>query len=760
MRSAGRGLASKTGAPNRPGAHLGCVAGAALAVLSGNSVASGAAAGVVPDGGSATFVSVGAEGRTTVGVAGTVGGVSVNTYRHFNVPRAGVDLDNRSVGARTILNQVTGTDPSSLEGPLTVLGPRANVVIANPNGVSVNGMTVRNVGNLALTTGHVAFNDFTTGNGSLQRNLILKTSGGAIDIGPEGLSGSLLNLELAAKRIRIGGKVENHYSDRTARIRAVAGDSRAEIDTSISPTDNLTPWIRYVAPSAAAGHDVALDITAAGGLTAGRIELLVTDQGAGVRHAGNALATAGDFIVSTAGDLHLNGAAIRARGDALIASGGLTSTGGVGRSTLSAAGAVRIRSGAVALHDTDIDGVAATDIRAGSILMRGSTVLSSGADVSLTSAGSYMQQDSDVRSATDIRLRAGTVLVESANRRSTVIANGGALLVDSEETLTNRGAVLQGRTRGTDEMASRGAVALNAGGSIVNASTPDYMGIVFGVDDDVVVKAGGDVVNHHARMLSNRFLHVDAAGDIRNETTERPHTNAAQPTYFNESGHRWLWLSKRTAGFDVDYGALDSPGQMAYLLSDKGTTLRGRNVFNQGGEIYANNGDIRIRADLAFHTEGIATGAAHYSRTCMIVCRTSASSTTTVIGGLLSAGGNIDIRAGAAASNVGGRVLALGELNVVAPVVYAAALTGYTALARDRGFKAFFGDTWARLYAADMGGNWIAASRGRIAGDTIVDGGSFDGAIEIDGNTMVLRPRQRIPVVVESHLGMTSWLWQ
>ncbi|WP_196303671.1 two-partner secretion domain-containing protein, partial [Ralstonia solanacearum] len=36
--------------------------------------------------------------------------------------------------ARIIVNQVTSTSPSTLQGYLEVAGPRAEVVIANPNG--------------------------------------------------------------------------------------------------------------------------------------------------------------------------------------------------------------------------------------------------------------------------------------------------------------------------------------------------------------------------------------------------------------------------------------------------------------------------------------------------------------------------------------------------------------------------------------------------------------------------------------------------
>lgn len=314
-------------APGRAIAAWPCITALGLAAVS--MAATALAAGVVPDGGTATTATTGVNGRITVGVADPIGGVSANTYREFNVPRAGVDLDNNAARARTILNQVTSTNPSLLEGPLSVLGTRANVVISNPNGVSVNGLVVRNVGNLALATGQVSFNDFTTANGQLQRNLVLSTSEGAIDIGAEGLSGTLLNLELVARHIRVGGTVENLYGDPNARVRVVVGASRAEIDTSVSPTDNLTPWIAYSAPAINPGGGIALDITGAGSLSSGRIEMMVTDQGAGVRHAGSAYATAGDFLVSGTGDLQLASGRIKAKQDVLIGSGGLTGAGDI-----------------------------------------------------------------------------------------------------------------------------------------------------------------------------------------------------------------------------------------------------------------------------------------------------------------------------------------------------------------------------------------------------------------------------------------------
>ncbi len=157
----------------------------------------------------------------------------------------GADLNNATVRARTIVNQVTSTDPSLIQGNIAVLGPRANVIIANPNGITVDGGSFTNTGNVALTTGQVSFNDFTTGAGQLQRNVVLNTGAGAINIGPGGLAGAMLNLELIAKQVRVAGAVQNSFTDANSKVRIVAGDSRAEIDTSVSPTDNLNPWVTY-----------------------------------------------------------------------------------------------------------------------------------------------------------------------------------------------------------------------------------------------------------------------------------------------------------------------------------------------------------------------------------------------------------------------------------------------------------------------------------------------------------------------------------
>ena len=103
---------------------------------------------------------------TQAGGAGTEIAVTVNTFRpdlaitytYFNVPEYGVKLDNSAANARMIINEVTSTGNafrSSLEGPLTVQGARAVAILANPNGISVNGGSFVNISTMMLSTGEI-----------------------------------------------------------------------------------------------------------------------------------------------------------------------------------------------------------------------------------------------------------------------------------------------------------------------------------------------------------------------------------------------------------------------------------------------------------------------------------------------------------------------------------------------------------------------------------------------------------------------------
>jgi len=263
---------------------------------------------VVPDTRTATTVTRDTSGRVTVGIAGAnTSGISHNTYTEFSAPRAGIALNNRGVDATTIINEVTSTKRSFINGPVEVLGSRAHVVLANPNGITIDGGRFINTGGVALSTGPVRFNDA----GSGRVNTLLTTGRGEITITGGGLSGAMTTLQLIAGRLKIDGPVKSTSVSPNADIAVVAGRSEVTLDSTVSPLSTLRPL--------AARRDlddatkaILVDITPRGSLSASRVNISVNSRGAGVSYAGRGQATIGDFTISANGKITTKGAEIKA----------------------------------------------------------------------------------------------------------------------------------------------------------------------------------------------------------------------------------------------------------------------------------------------------------------------------------------------------------------------------------------------------------------------------------------------------------------
>ncbi|ROJ31761.1 filamentous hemagglutinin N-terminal domain-containing protein [Morganella morganii] len=81
--------------------------------------------------------------------------ISHNYFDEFNVGKEGLYIGNTKK-ANTIITEVVSNSPSLLKGNINVLINPANVVIANPNGITCDGCSVSNVKNLNLITAAVA----------------------------------------------------------------------------------------------------------------------------------------------------------------------------------------------------------------------------------------------------------------------------------------------------------------------------------------------------------------------------------------------------------------------------------------------------------------------------------------------------------------------------------------------------------------------------------------------------------------------------
>ena len=79
-------------------------------------------------------------------------GVSHIYYNKFNVPDVGLRLHNNSQ-ADLIINEVVSNEPSLLNGELFVIGKKADIIIANPNGISCYDCSFSGVNDIKLITG-------------------------------------------------------------------------------------------------------------------------------------------------------------------------------------------------------------------------------------------------------------------------------------------------------------------------------------------------------------------------------------------------------------------------------------------------------------------------------------------------------------------------------------------------------------------------------------------------------------------------------
>ncbi|WP_034917065.1 filamentous hemagglutinin N-terminal domain-containing protein [Erwinia sp. 9145] len=245
-------------------------------------------------------------GTTVVNINPVSGnGLSHNVYSNFDVGMKGVVLNNGTQASNTqlagniaanerlagqsasiILNEVTSGLPSILAGMVEVAGEKAQVIVANPAGITCSGCGFINTQRSTLATGK-----------ALIDNGVLKSfdiKGGQVDIKGKGLidhDSSYTDILTNMLKVSAALKAEN--------LRIVTGKNAVDNDTlNVTKTGQNNSWF---------GNKVAVDVTALGGIQADRITMIATEEGFGVKNAGLLQSTLNDITITTAGYLSNNG---------------------------------------------------------------------------------------------------------------------------------------------------------------------------------------------------------------------------------------------------------------------------------------------------------------------------------------------------------------------------------------------------------------------------------------------------------------------
>ncbi len=211
-------------------------------------------------------------------------GTSHNVYKDYNVDGKGVilnnskDLTQSKLGgliygnpnlqngkeASTIINEVSGVNRSRIEGYQEIAGKKADYILANPNGIYVNGAGFINTGNVTLTTG--------------SGDNILNPEKGKIEIDGKGIDLRNVNkAELVARVAEISGPIY--------------GGEEVNLKLGSKGQSNKPEY--------------ALDARALGSIYAGRINVIVNEEGVGVKTEAPTYATKGDVVISSKGKVYL-----------------------------------------------------------------------------------------------------------------------------------------------------------------------------------------------------------------------------------------------------------------------------------------------------------------------------------------------------------------------------------------------------------------------------------------------------------------------
>ena len=256
--------------------------------------------GIVPDNAASRNLQVdkAANGVPLVNIeAPDNNGTSHNVYKDYNVDGRGAilnnakDLTNSQLGgliygnpnlqnsneASTIINEVSGVNRSRIEGYQEIAGKRANYILANPNGIYINGAGFINTGNVTFTTG--------------RGNNLLNPEKGMIEVAGKGLD--LRNINKAELIARV-----------------------AELSAPIYGGEEVN--LKLGSQGKSNKPEYALDARALGSIYAGRINIIVNEDGVGVKTQAPMYATKGDVVISSKGKVYLKDT--QAKGDIKISS--------------------------------------------------------------------------------------------------------------------------------------------------------------------------------------------------------------------------------------------------------------------------------------------------------------------------------------------------------------------------------------------------------------------------------------------------------
>ena len=458
-------------------------------------------------------------------------GVSHNKYQQFDVDGKGAILNNSAVNTQTqlgglvtgnpwlakgeasvILNEVNSANPSRLNGFVEVAGKRADVIIANPSGITCSGCGFINANKTTLAAAQVLLE---------QGNIAgFQVKNGQIAIQGNGMNDAQSDYtQLIARAVNINAKL--HAKD----LSVTTGKNRTDANGHVLSTDTDSD----TAP------EFAIDVASLGGMYANKIKLVGTENGVGVRNAGQLGAQAGEFTLSASGKLQ--------------------------------------NTGHITANNVALDSQQSID-NSGVVLAQQTLTLNAQGAITNTHNGQII-------AGRDATLRGEALHADATSLLAAGVDDKGKLTAAGTLTLSGqKNVALQGQVLAKDSLR-------------VTGTTLDLSGVNAQARDMTLRATEGDLRTRHARMLASQNATFIARGNIDNQggnITAGELSLSSSGSLNNRNGRL-----VSHAGLSLDSQALNNAGGV--VAGQTQVRLRTGLLDNRQGTVSGNSLDIDTRGE-------------------------------------------------------------------------------------------------------------------------------------------------------------------
>jgi len=561
-------------------------------------------------------------------------GISHNVYDDLNVDRNGLIFNNSQKAiatvlagniegnknlaagtAKIILNEVTSKKQSTLDGMMEVAGDKAHLIIANPNGITMQGGGFINTEKATLTTGKP---DIEKG--------VLKgysVSGGKIEV--QGLQ-SASPTEILSRAVVINGEIN------ADKLAIVAGNNYVNTNTEVMGT----------VKAQGLKSSYGIDVSKLGGMYANRITLISTESGVGVRNAGTIAGGAQGIQIDSNGKLINSNAEIKSLGAINLTSNGVMDnvTGSIAsqdkisidtkKNTVNNTRAGNILAGSDISLDSGVFDNSNGKVAAGGML----TINTNNKTLTNTGKGANvgMEGKSIALQTGTLNNRGGQINGQSLSAYATSINNvtgsieaDGNIVLNSNTDIDNSEGLLRTKTGYVQIAAAR--TFTNSNNITADAVSSDSLGVLAGeggirviantLDNrkgqlassgDIDLESKSTLYNGEGQITSNRNISVLSAGTLKNvhgKISASEHISlVGRGAIDNSSG---AILSDGT--ISVSANSFDNGVYAGFLMGDKGVSIDITGTFdNHIGAIRAEEGDIEMKVKRLNNNGGMILG--------------------------------------------------------------------------------------------------------------------------------------------------------